>query len=206
MAEQVKKKRKKRKKAYVNNKDLLEEIRLSHEQGRMTEKLGKMILMLATRFSKQPCFVGYTYIDDIISYAVLSVCANWHKFDPEKSNNPFSYYTECIKRAFYQYLIKEKKQRVIRDELLIINEMSPSHTYLAEYEQERKRKRLQELEMDEMDVVEIMSEDSIDDIEVATSDDQLVAINSSVDENDQELDIDDDIDDDIVKLEENDNV
>jgi hypothetical protein len=58
----------------------------------------------------------------------------WRSFNPEKSNNPFAYFTQVIKRAFYQYQNLERRQRDIGNELLIENGHDPSHAYMVEYE------------------------------------------------------------------------
>ena len=40
------------------------------------------------------------------------------KFDPEKSKNPFAYFTQIIYYAFVRRIIKEKKQQQIKEKLL----------------------------------------------------------------------------------------
>ncbi len=65
----------------------------------------------------------------MVSFAVVNLCANWHKFDPEKSDNPFAFYTTACYRSFLQYLSDEKKQRTIRDELLVDAGVNPSFSY-----------------------------------------------------------------------------
>ena len=122
-----KKTRKPRK--YINNRDLLIEVALSKEQGRLTDKLAHMLTMLCKRYATKGNYVGYTYNDDMQAYAMMMICRTWHKFDPLKSNNPFAFYTQCIKHSFIQFLNQEKRQRDIRDELLVKNGLNPSLTY-----------------------------------------------------------------------------
>jgi DNA-directed RNA polymerase specialized sigma24 family protein len=40
------------------------------------------------------------------------------KFDPEKSKNPFAYFTQIIYYAFIRRITKEKKQQSIKEKLL----------------------------------------------------------------------------------------
>lgn len=40
------------------------------------------------------------------------------KFNPEKSNNPFAYFTQIIYYAFVRRIQKEKKQQAIKEKLL----------------------------------------------------------------------------------------
>jgi len=114
---------------YLSNKELLREILLSKEQGKMSDTLAKMLQLLCYRYSKHPGFVGYSYNEDLQSYALMMLVRTWNSFNPDKSNNPFAFYTQCIKHSFVQYLNQEKKQRTIRDNLLIDQGMSPSFGY-----------------------------------------------------------------------------
>ncbi len=120
---------KKKKKNYVNNADLLKELELSHKQNRMTEELGKMLLLLSQRYVRIPRFAKYTYTDDMEGFALMTLCKVWKGFDSTKSNNPFAYFTQCIKNAFFQYDNGERKQRDIKDEIRISNGQNPSFNY-----------------------------------------------------------------------------
>lgn len=128
-------KKKKKKKNYINNADLLIEIKKSKEQGKMTDEFAKMMMLLAKRYSSQGSYAGYTYIEDMESYALMTVCKVWNSFNEEKSNNPFAYFTQTIKRAFWQYMYQEEKHRDIRDEMLMREGELPSHTYVDKYEE-----------------------------------------------------------------------
>lgn len=119
----------KKKKNYVNNADLLKELELSHEQDRMTEELGKMLLLLAQRYVRVPRFARYIYTDDMEGFALMTLCKAWRAFDATKSNNPFAYFTQCIKNAFFQYDNGERKQRDIKDEIRLSAGQNPSFNY-----------------------------------------------------------------------------
>ncbi len=77
----------------------------------------------------KPNFNNYTYKIEMISSGILACVSALHKFDSEKSENAFAYYTSIIHNAFIQILNKEKKQQNIRDELLIKAELNPSFGY-----------------------------------------------------------------------------
>lgn len=128
---------KKKKKKYLNNKDLLAEVIRSKEQGKMTDTLARMLTMLTNNYSKRDNYAGYTYVDDMKAYAMMMIVRTWHKFDEEKSNNPFAFYTQCIKHSFIQYLNQEKRHRVLRDEILVKKGLTPSFNYQLEYENRR---------------------------------------------------------------------
>lgn len=120
-------------KYYLTNATLLPEVLVAKEQNKVTEKLGQMFLTLTTNYAKRPIFSSYTYKNDMISEALINLCQNALKFDPEKSNNPFSFYTTCIHNSFLQYLNTEKKHRRIRDQLLIDIGENPSFNFTSEY-------------------------------------------------------------------------
>lgn len=113
-------------KNYVNNADLMIEVSLSRAQDRMTNNLVKMLTMLTDGFATKGSFSGYSYIDDMKGYAMYMLVRTWRAFNPEKGNNPFSFYTQCVKNSFIQYLKKEKNERDIRDQLLLDAGMNPS--------------------------------------------------------------------------------
>lgn len=117
---------------YLNNADLLKQIKLSKAQGRMTDELAKMLMLLCERYATKGSYAGYSYNDDMQSYALVSLCKTWATFDAEKGTNPFAYYTQCIKNCFNMYLGTEKKQRIVRDTILVANGMTPSYTYQIE--------------------------------------------------------------------------
>lgn len=122
-------KKKRGKNNYLNNKDMLAELKKSKADGKMTTELTKMIMMLCKRYGQHPWFINYSYNDDMQAFALLTVVKFWNRFDETKSTNAFAYFTQIIKRAFYQFNIQEKKHRNIRDLLLIEHGENPSHSF-----------------------------------------------------------------------------
>lgn len=127
-----------KKKNYLNNKDLLAQVLLSKEQDQMTDKLAHMLQMLCKRYASRGNFANYTYNEDMQAYAMYMLVRTWRSFNPEKSNNPFAFFTQCVKNSFIQFLNQEKRQRVVRDELLVDAGLSPSYTYQIEYANKNK--------------------------------------------------------------------
>lgn len=119
-------------KYYLTNSRLLPEVIKAKEAGRLTDELAKMLMMLTRKYAMRPCFSGYTYREDMVSEALANLCQNALKFNPEKSNNPFAFYTSCINNSFLQFLNIEKKHRRIRDQLLIDMGENPSYNFSDE--------------------------------------------------------------------------
>jgi hypothetical protein len=115
---------------YVTNADLLPAVLEAKKLGRVTDKLAKMLLLIAERYSRKSWFSGYSYREDMVSVAVVNLCNNALKFNPETSKNPFAYYTTAIHRSFQNYKSDEKKHRNIRDALLLDAGANPSFNFL----------------------------------------------------------------------------
>lgn len=114
---------------YVNNKDFLEalikykkEILDAKERGdpkpRISNYLGECFLKIATHLSFKPNFVNYIFKDDMISDGIENCVQYIHNFDPEKSKNPFAYFTQIIHFAFLRRISKEKRQLEIKNKIL----------------------------------------------------------------------------------------
>ena len=92
---------------YLSNKNLLEQVILSKKQGKMTNELAKMFVLLCQKYAKKNNFVGYSYNDDMQGTALLQLVTSWQAFDEKKYSNAFAFYTQCIKNAFIQVINKE---------------------------------------------------------------------------------------------------
>jgi len=133
----TKPKKKKRKVKYLNNADLLKQVVQSKQDGKMSDELAKMLTVLTYNFSKQSKFSNYSYNTDMQAYAMMMLVRTWFKFNENESKNPFAFYTQCIKNSFIQYLNQEKRQRQIRDEILVKKGLTPSFNYQLEYDSHR---------------------------------------------------------------------
>ena len=120
----------KRKQHYVDNKKFLAEItkyrqdveeakRLDKPKPRITHYLAECFLKIATHLSYRPNFINYTFRDDMISDGIENCLQYLDNFNPEKSNNPFAYFTQIIYYAFIRRIQKEKKQTTIKNRLIM---------------------------------------------------------------------------------------
>lgn len=88
------------------------------EKPQVTNYLGECILKIATHLSYKPNFINYSYRDDMILDGVENCIQYIDNFDPDKSNNPFSYFTQIIWYAFLRRIAKEKKQTYIKGKMI----------------------------------------------------------------------------------------
>ena len=116
---------KKVKKNYINNKDLYESLvqyqkdcsdaeNSGEEKPIVPKYIGESIFQIATRLSTKPNFSGYSFKEDMIMDGIENCLQYMHNFDPEKTQNPFAYFTQIIWYAFLRRIAKEKKQMYIR--------------------------------------------------------------------------------------------
>jgi hypothetical protein len=80
--------------------------------------IGECILKIATHLSFKPNFVNYMFKDDMISDGIENCIQYIHNFDPEKSQNPFAYFTQIIHYAFLRRIQREKRQLEIKNKIL----------------------------------------------------------------------------------------
>jgi len=80
--------------------------------------IGDCFMKIAERLSLRPNFVNYTFRDEMISDGIENCVQSAHNFNPERSSNPFSYFTQIIYFAFIRRIQKEKKQVTIKHKLI----------------------------------------------------------------------------------------
>lgn len=85
---------------YLNNKDLLDEIRKSKEQDELTPLALEFLMLLADKTSNKLTYTDPKDKEDCIAYAYMDLYRYWRNFDPDKSTNAFAYFTEIAKRGF----------------------------------------------------------------------------------------------------------
>ena len=118
---------------YVTNKDFYaalverKEKLKENPDYRVSNYIGECLLKISTNLAHKHNFNGYTYKDEMIADAIESCLCAVDKFDTEKYQNPFAYFTQCAFFAFVQRINKEKKQQAIKGKILF--ELSDDELY-----------------------------------------------------------------------------
>lgn len=106
---------------YINNADFLsaiiaykEKCATSTTKPKIPEYIGECFLKIAENLAKRPNFYGYSFKDEMILDAIENMLLYCHNFDPQKSKNPFAYFTQISWFAFVRRIAKEKKQQYIK--------------------------------------------------------------------------------------------
>ena len=121
--------RRKRSEHYVNNKEFLaalikyrEDKEIAEIQGKpkpvIPRYIGECFLKIANHLSFKPNFVNYMFKEDMISDGIENCVQYIHNFNPEKSQNPFAYFTQIIHYAFLRRIQREKRQLEIKNKIL----------------------------------------------------------------------------------------
>ena len=114
---------------YVNNKEFLQamkdwrnNVKKQKKQNKqpppVTNYIGECFLKIANHLSYRPNFINYTYREEMISDGIENCLQYVHNFNPEKSDNPFAYFTQIIYYAFLRRIQKEKKQAHVKNKII----------------------------------------------------------------------------------------
>lgn len=81
---------------------------------RIPEYVGECFMKIAENLSHKPNFISYTFRDEMISDAIENCVLYASNFNPDKSNNPFAYFTQIVYYAFLRRIQREKKQLYVK--------------------------------------------------------------------------------------------
>lgn len=110
---------------YINNKDFLKEM-IAYRQSiskakrkclpkpKIPDTIAKCFMMIAENLSHKPNFLSYTFRDEMVADAIENCVMYVDNFDPNKSSNPFAYFTQIAYYAFLRRIQKEKKQLYVK--------------------------------------------------------------------------------------------
>lgn len=113
---------------YIDNKTFYEAIKKYKDTVKAAESegkpkpilpnyLGECVLLIANRLATKPNFVNYSYKDEMIADGIENCIMYIDNFDPDKSTNPFAYFTQIIYFAFLRRIQKEKKHLYIKHQV-----------------------------------------------------------------------------------------
>lgn len=114
-----------RKRHYINNPDFLQALIDYKEKCRIAEQenkpkpaipnyIGECFIKIAEGLSHKPNFINYTYRDEMMADGIENCLMYFENFNPDKSSNPFAYFTQIIYYAFLRRIQKEKKQLYVK--------------------------------------------------------------------------------------------
>jgi hypothetical protein len=143
---------------YINNKEFLAEmikwkkaIREAEDSGDDTppvsDYIGTCFLKIAERLCSKSNFANYPYKEEMIGDGIENCLMYAHNFNPRKSKNPFSYFTQIIYYAFLRRIEREKKQAYVKLKMTENMDDGTIHKWFREnyFEKDNPRQALSEL-------------------------------------------------------------
>jgi hypothetical protein len=115
-------KEKKKKPHYVDNKQFYaaivkwkENCKLAEQEFReppqLNDYIGSCISKIAEQLSTKACFVNYSFREEMVEDGIENCIMYFKDFDPNKTQNPFAYFSKIIWFAFLRRIGKEEKLR-----------------------------------------------------------------------------------------------
>lgn len=107
---------------YVNNKDFFNAMVIYHasaveakskgikEKPPINDYIALCIYKICNKLAHKHNFANYHFRDEMVADALLNCLTYIDRFDPEKSNNPFSYFTQFAFNAFIRRIKREHKE------------------------------------------------------------------------------------------------
>lgn len=110
---------------YINNEDFLKALidykskcaeakKQKKPEPQIPNYIGECFIKIAEHLSRKPNFISYSFRDEMISDGIENCLMYFRNFDPQKSKNPFAYFTQIIYYAFLRRIAKEKKQLYVK--------------------------------------------------------------------------------------------
>lgn len=84
---------------YLTNKELYYQVVVSKAQGKRTKELDRMFLILGKNIIKKMSYKSLEDKEDCLHTGLLDLYMRWYRFDEERFENAFAYYTEIFKRG-----------------------------------------------------------------------------------------------------------
>ena len=108
-------------KHYINNPDFLQALidykkscveanEAGKPEPRVPNYIGECFLKISEHLARKPNFISYSFKEEMISDGIENCVMYFRNFDPEKSKNPFAYFTQIVYYAFLRRIDREKKQ------------------------------------------------------------------------------------------------
>ena len=108
-----------RKKAILDARERGEKVaKFSEIPPPFPDYIAKCIFLIAHNYARKPNWRHLSYIDEMISDAILFCLKYGYNFNPHKYNNPFAYITQGVYNAFLQRIAKERDQDEIVKEYI----------------------------------------------------------------------------------------
>jgi hypothetical protein len=138
----------KKPKHYVNNKDFHKALQEYHKicsdlrkknkaLPQIPEYIGVCINMICEKLGMKYNFIRYTFLEEMKGDARENCCAAVDNYNPDRSNNPFSYFTTIAWNAFVRRIEREGAQNYTKhknlENMMVLSDEFYSELGASEY-------------------------------------------------------------------------
>lgn len=120
---------------YIDKKEMLLEIvdyrtkvqeakEAGLEKPPVPNSLMKKFMLIVNGIARRPNFSGYSFLDEMKSRASYICFRKADSFNPEKSDNPFGYYSRIIWQEFVNVIKEEEDESYVKAKSFYNHEMS----------------------------------------------------------------------------------
>ena len=120
----------------------------------VTDYIGECFLKIANHLAYRPNFINYTYREEMVSDGIENCLQYVKNFNPEKSSNPFAYFTQIIYYAFLRRIQREKKQVLVKQKIIANTDTDEFLTQLDGDDGQYKNQMIEFLKANQGNVVE----------------------------------------------------
>ena len=117
--------------------------------GSITNNLANMMIKLCEKYSMKSNWRNYSYLEEMVGYALAQLSTVGLQFNEQKGSNPFAYFTTVITNSFLRVWNLEKKEQDIRDDVLQSEGHMPSFSRQMRDEFNQKKEQEQQKELKE---------------------------------------------------------
>lgn len=103
-------------KHFIDGEALFAEVIVCRERGRNSNKLGTMLMLMATRFFEGYRYRRYTYRDEMQDDALMAMLRAIPQFDVSVSQNAFAFLTSVMRNAATQFLREKRREQAVLGE------------------------------------------------------------------------------------------
>ena len=96
---------------------------------------------MAERYARRANWRNYSYVEEFKGQALVQLSQVGLQFDESKSDNPFAFYTTVVRNSFVRIQNLEKRNQVIRDDIMEMSGAAPSYSRQSETEWNHLQKR-----------------------------------------------------------------
>ena len=121
----------------------------------VTDYIGECFMKIAEHLSYKPNFMNYPFREEMIGDAIENCLMYAANFDPEKSKNPFAYFTQITYFAFLRRIKKEKDQDKIKYKLMEAADAKGELASMLDPEKSSKDPYADYLKLTENDIVDV---------------------------------------------------